>query len=450
MSIKDNYYNNRSVDYHSNNLTIDVGTFIVNGDLAVSGEITSSEEASVNLSTNSDLYITGNSNWYFNNDDKSLFIFNDQYKKIAIGFDPENRSVTFDNSFRDNPIFFFSGTTDFGNYGTITGSNFVARFENFSNSAGASGVNISLNETNNQLNDTNLFLSFSGYSGSLSTTCGTISGVRNSEGIRIRGISDLVLAGDEVEINSGGAVSIGSSGFFVDVDGSSSPTQIRFQDSSGDSGHTLSKFVFANKSVEDTDIFIEFRDQSGALGSIRGGVSNNAFIGKDGVSGTTTEFAAYGNTGGNQLIRGNINTGSRGVSYYSFGSDFGEYFYYNDISEFSDGIQEGFVVYVKGDEFFKEKVTGSFPMIVTKRAAFIGNDRNDDRKKEVLSFVGQVYVLIKGKCKSGDYIVPEGNHCYAIDSEKISFSEYKKSMGRCLFDKQNEDVGHVKCVISLK
>lgn len=71
-------------------------------------------------------------------------------------------------------------------------------------------------------------------------------------------------------------------------------------------------------------------------------------------------------------------------------------------------------------------------MVVTHRAMVIGNSSNDIENEyhTVLSFVGQVPVIVKGTYKNGDYLVPTSeNYCVALDPNDIDFNLYKKVVG---------------------
>ena len=110
------------------------------------------------------------------------------------------------------------------------------------------------------------------------------------------------------------------------------------------------------------------------------------------------------------------------------------------------------VVYVREKNFWRQ--SPGTPMVVTKRAAFIGNlcDETETAPYEVLSFIGQVPVWTLGSVSSGDYLVPhEGNCCIAISPEEISFAQYKQAVGTA-WESSLAEEGHrrVLCAIGVK
>ena len=145
--------------------------------------------------------------------------------------------------------------------------------------------------------------------------------------------------------------------------------------------------------------------------------------------------------------------GGRGVQYYTGAQDFGEWLKIGDINEWPEilelelnkdndsdliiinreifGLEEGMVVYIR-DAMIWRSGPGT-PMVITNRACLVGNAnwKEDGYSGEVVSFVGQVPVVVKGSAKDGDYLVPDGNHCVAIDKDDITFEQYRKVIGTC-------------------
>jgi len=152
------------------------------------------------------------------------------------------------------------------------------------------------------------------------------------------------------------------------------------------------------------------------------------------------------------------------VVYASGGADYGEWVEVGDTSEWYDGeipdnfedffkfgLPEGLVVYVRDNKFYKE--SPGTPMVITERAIVVGNERSREPSfiGEVLSFMGQVPVLVYGPVKSGDYLIANGkNHCVAIDSEKITFAEYKKTIGVAWESSNKSGLVRVNTAIGVK
>lgn len=234
--IKDKYYNDRSVDYNGNDLTINVGSFLVNGDLVVSGNIVGSAQSGIDLNTDSTLYITGNSDWHFDNDGNDILIFNDLYKKFSVGYDVASRSITFDSSFQNNPTFFFSGTSDSNDYGYGTGSNYIAYFENYNNEAGVSGIKINLNRSMTLLSSTSKFLSFNGFNGTSLEECGYISGITNDEGVALSSLKNVNVSAVETLTLSGSSIVFDSENVIIANRGSQVGLPIEGVDTISESG----------------------------------------------------------------------------------------------------------------------------------------------------------------------------------------------------------------------
>lgn len=464
MSINDTYYNNRTVDYNGNNLTVEVGTFHVNGNLAVSGNIIGSEESGVDLNTNDDLYITGNSDWYFDNDDKNFFIFNDQYKKISMGYDVENISMVYSASQRDNPMFCFSGETDQNTYGAGTGNRYLARFQNYSNVSGSSGLDIVLNRTDDDITNANIFLNFSGFTGSTFDNSGYIAGLYNDQGlgvysgnnIRIDAGDDLVLRGDKIkvlsdnfDINDFEIYFSGISRNITDISTQASIPGLFVIHNKNPSTQNYNSVLDIKISREVTylDKFIRFMDPDGVMGSIHGASKTSSAPALQGYSPNGNQVRksnVYSNSGGN---RG-------GIVFASTGADFGEDFEFGDELEWnlgeSEGIAEGIVVYVYNQKFYKDDDYGRIPMIVTRSSAFVGNSLPDSIKKETLSLLGQIKVFVKGLCNHGDYILPVENYCIAVSPEDITFDQYKKALGITLESKSSVGISQITCLVGRK
>lgn len=93
MTIYDKYHNNKDINFNGKDLTVHVGTFSVDGDIEVSGQLTITGNSSIqfDLVTDDPFTIVGNSYWYFKNDSKVFLYYNDTgldgNKEIIIGKD---------------------------------------------------------------------------------------------------------------------------------------------------------------------------------------------------------------------------------------------------------------------------------------------------------------------------------------------------------------------------
>ena len=191
-------------------------------------------------------------------------------------------------------------------------------------------------------------------------------------------------------------------------------------------------------------------------GGVRGGgVSTSPGFGAFSVEpnlGVTNQDAA--DVAGNIL---NLNA-SGDAQFFSGAGDFGEFVEAGDLSEWPEmfedgqtlGIPEGWVVYLRNGKFYRTGSPEQQAMIVTHRALVVGNDSGEGRG-EVLSFCGQVPVLVSGPCNDGDYLVPTGKHyCIAVRSSRIDFQDYRRALGRAWGEKQSEGISGVLCGIGVK
>jgi hypothetical protein len=203
--------------------------------------------------------------------------------------------------------------------------------------------------------------------------------------------------------------------------------------------------------------FIDFQVSNRRVGRVESrptaGVPNDAFFCEDGSGG----FA----TGTGRSVQRNGD-----VAYISGSQDFGELVPAGDIDEWKPeiksvpesnilGLSEGMVVFVREGKFWRNEP--GTPMIVTNRAILIGNscDETESDPYEVLSFIGQVPVWVKGSYKSGDYLVPiQENCCVAISPDGISFDMYRRAVGTawetCLGTVNAEEYHRVLCAVGIK
>jgi len=170
--------------------------------------------------------------------------------------------------------------------------------------------------------------------------------------------------------------------------------------------------------------------------------------------------------------------GGRGVQYYTGAQDFGEWLKIGDINEWPEilekelekddddsdiviinreifGLEEGMVVYIREAIIYRSGP--GTPMVITNRAALVGNAswKDDGYSGEVVSFVGQVPVVVRGGSKDGDYLIPEENHCIPISRDDITFEQYRRVIGtawRTVNIPEEDDGEFVKvlCAIGIK
>lgn len=163
-----------------------------------------------------------------------------------------------------------------------------------------------------------------------------------------------------------------------------------------------------------------------------------------------------------QNASANMTTSAGDVQFVSGANDFGEWIEIANPREWSDNyidyvngnilsIEEGSIVYIKESKAWKNNLENSTPMIVTHRAVLIGNYKDGIKKiGVVVSFMGQVPVIIKGPVSEGDYLIPENNYCIPVPSSDISFEQYKKSIGIAWGSSSIKEMKKVNCAIGKK
>lgn len=214
-----------------------------------------------------------------------------------------------------------------------------------------------------------------------------------------------------------------------------------------------------------TNHFLSFQNRSGTTyGEITGSEdgNRNAFF---------SYYSGSSHPAEDQAVVGvAVLTGVEGnVQFVSGSADYGEWLALGDLSEWGIddldahqkfvfehkrfGLEEGCVVWVRGAKFYKSGP--GTPMVVTCRAMVVGNAgpcMNDvDAIGEVLSFIGQVPVLVEGAVRDGDLLVPVPgeSHCRAVPPD-CSFEKYRCAIGTAWGTSQDERVKRVLCAIRVK
>lgn len=229
-------------------------------------------------------------------------------------------------------------------------------------------------------------------------------------------------------------------------------------DSTSSSGASV---AIVNSSSTGDNVYISFQRRISSLsysitGKIRGSDAS-----------AVSAFRAQGP--GQEALRAVgdvVETNAAGdIVYASGNADFGEWIECGDLSEWPEythkknintpnnvGLEEGIVVYIRNNKFYRSGY--GCPALISNSAMIIGNevDFKDDWYGEVISFAGQIKVIVKGICKSGDCLIPEDgtNYCYAKSKDDISFDEYKKSLGSIIEDSDDERLKYVTCAIGIK
>lgn len=114
------------------------------------------------------------------------------------------------------------------------------------------------------------------------------------------------------------------------------------------------------------------------------------------------------------------------------------------------GLPEGYIVYIRDKAFYKEGP--GTPMVVSHRSIVVGNERVDETTVgQIVSFIGQVPVMVMGIVNSGDLIVPTGSHyAEAVSADNITFPQYMRAIGTAWESSDKEELKKVMCSVGVK
>ena len=287
--------------------------------------------------------------------------------------------------------------------------------------------------------------------------------------------SDIVaINSDSVTIDSNSVVAINSGSVTIDsssieTTGSNNDSIFSIENTSTNASADILVLKFSNINVPGgANNWITFRAQDPSdplLNTTRGaiqGASDSygdyyAIVSSNEVG--AEQYAVNGSTV-------SFKTSAGFVQFVTGSSDFGEWIELGEPSEWGIGlakkdkykkdgifpIEEGAILYVRGGMAYK--AGEGTPMIVTHRAALVGNKTYDDNQNlgVILSFIGQVPVIVEGVVKDGDYLIPKlgANHCVAIDKTQITFEQYKSCIGTAWGNSDGSGISKVNCAVGIK
>jgi hypothetical protein len=160
------------------------------------------------------------------------------------------------------------------------------------------------------------------------------------------------------------------------------------------------------------------------------------------------------------------------ISFQSGGADYGEWLEVGNILEWgftaeqamnsikslgSDppllGLLEGVIVRIRDGKIWKDGPGRAMP--ITCRSCIIGNASaisvEDGTAGEIVSFIGQLPIFVKGLAKQGDYIIPgPTGYGLAVSSDDITFEQYKSAIGTIWEDKDKEEIFRILCAVGIK
>lgn len=180
--------------------------------------------------------------------------------------------------------------------------------------------------------------------------------------------------------------------------------------------------------------------------------SNQILAVKSGYSGTPTsenKFITF--FGGNNNVVGAIEgNGSGGVSLSTSGADFAEYLPRRSVDEV---IAPAEVVGLHDDGVSKQTDGARRIMVVSSYPLVKGNVPGSDvSRHELVAFMGQVPVRVRGPVSVGDFLIPsgmsDGTAIAAHDSE-IAGVALSRVIGRVLEASEESGIGEVNALVGL-
>lgn len=140
-----------------------------------------------------------------------------------------------------------------------------------------------------------------------------------------------------------------------------------------------------------------------------------------------------------------------GVAYGSVNADYAEFIEKTDPGEM---ISSGMVVGVKDGKVSKVTLGADKVMAVSSNPAVIGNSVVDSLRylHEIVAFLGQIPVWVRGTVNTGDYLVASGENngvAIAVAPQDLSASQLTSIVGRAWESSRNPSLKTVKTVVGI-
>ncbi len=145
------------------------------------------------------------------------------------------------------------------------------------------------------------------------------------------------------------------------------------------------------------------------------------------------------------------NNGKGGVTYVSFGADYAEWL---PRAQSNETMHHGQIVGVKNGKISKNTENADQILAISTNPIVLGNKPPEDKEflYEKVGFMGQVPVLVEGKARVGDYIIPSGNNDgmgKAISSEDLTIEHIPGILGRAWSDSENDHLSYINVAVGL-
>ncbi len=143
-----------------------------------------------------------------------------------------------------------------------------------------------------------------------------------------------------------------------------------------------------------------------------------------------------------------------GIGGVTLASGSGDYAEYLPIMDPIERFEEGDIVGVYKGKISKVTLNSDFVSAISSRPIVLGNDPGEEKQHlyEKVGFVGTVDVKVKGRVKTGDYIVASGMNDgtgKAVALDEILPRQYSQIVGIAWESSENEDLKLVETAIGL-
>jgi len=140
-----------------------------------------------------------------------------------------------------------------------------------------------------------------------------------------------------------------------------------------------------------------------------------------------------------------------GVTYGSKGADYAEWL---PKLNPSDQFQIGQIVGVHGGKVSLETEGAEQIMAISKAPVVVGNVPAEEEKQNFVTvgFMGQLPVVVRGKAKPGDYIIPSGREdgtAVAVSPEDLALEHLGRTLGRAWSESDNDVYSLINVAIGL-
>lgn len=145
------------------------------------------------------------------------------------------------------------------------------------------------------------------------------------------------------------------------------------------------------------------------------------------------------------------NNGKGGVTYTSYGADYAEWLpRFNTEEE----IFQGQIVGVKNGRISKITKGADQILAISTNPIVLGNEpiEGQEANYEKVGFMGQVPVLVKGKVREGDYIIPTGQNDgfgIAVPTDELELKHIPLILGRAWSNSENDFLSYINVAIGL-